>query len=212
MLCKKCGQPLNYGAAFCGNCGEAVPVATPSNPPSRVATVTEINKLAMADLRPPRQTISQEAVSFQSSAVDAQPIGAENALNGPFPLELKRWNWGAFLFNWVWALAHNSWFGLLALFFPVVSFLALFASGWVLAIVFFAGLIGTVAVAILLGIKGNKLAWQNRKFANREEFESVQRIWARVALITYAFILALALLAIAAGVFIAFLSSFAPNR
>ena len=31
------------------------------------------------------------------------------------PNEIKRWNWGAFFFSWIWGIAHGVWIGLLAL-------------------------------------------------------------------------------------------------
>ncbi|HUV04119.1 MAG TPA: ribonuclease G [Armatimonadota bacterium] len=71
------------------------------------------------------------------------------------PDEIKRWNWGAFLMNWIWAIAHNVWIGLLALI-PYVG----------------------LVMAIVLGVKGSEWAWQNRRFESVEQFKTVQRTWA----------------------------------
>lgn len=69
------------------------------------------------------------------------------------PDEIKGWNWGAFLMNWIWAIGNRVWIGLLAL---------------VLGII----------MSIILGIKGSEWAWQNRRWESVEQFKTVQRIWA----------------------------------
>lgn len=79
---------------------------------------------------------------------------ATGSLNGPMPAELNHWSWSAFLLNWIWGIAHNVWIALL-MFVPFVNFF----------------------VSIYLGIKGNELAWENRKFESVDQFKAVQRIW-----------------------------------
>jgi len=56
--------------------------------------------------------------------------------------------------NWIWAIGMQTWIGLLAL-------------------VPYAGFI----MAIVLGVKGNEWAWQNRKWESVEQFNNVQRVW-----------------------------------
>ena len=70
------------------------------------------------------------------------------------PAELGGWNWGAFLMNWIWAIPHSAWVGL------VLSLLL--------------GIVG----AIFLGVKGNELAWQNRRWESVQQFKDTQRVWA----------------------------------
>lgn len=71
------------------------------------------------------------------------------------PQEIKGWNWGAFLLNWIWSIGNQTWIGLLALI-PYAGFV----------------------MAIVLGVKGNEWAWQNRQWASIQQFKTVQRIWA----------------------------------
>lgn len=85
------------------------------------------------------------------------PVVGNTSGTGPtaiVPEEIKGWNWGAFLLNWIWAIGHQTWIGLLAL-------------------IPYAGLI----MAIILGIKGNEWAWQNRKFDSVEQFREVEKKW-----------------------------------
>jgi hypothetical protein len=70
------------------------------------------------------------------------------------PPKIQGWNWGAFFLGWIWAISHNTWIGLLTL---VPSF------GFIMNIV--------------LGVKGNEWAWQNRQFESVEQFKAVQKAW-----------------------------------
>jgi len=84
------------------------------------------------------------------------------------PQELMRWNWGAFILNWIWAISNNVWIGLLSLI-PWVG----------------------VVMAIILGMKGNGWAWQNKRWDGIEQFRKTQRNWTKwgVILIITLFIL-----------------------
>lgn len=71
------------------------------------------------------------------------------------PTEIQgRFNWGAFLLNWIWGIGNKS-----------------YQTLWCL--IPFAGIIW----AFVCGLKGNEWAWQNKKWTNVEEFNRVQRKW-----------------------------------
>jgi hypothetical protein len=72
------------------------------------------------------------------------------------PAEINRWNWGAFLLNWIWGIGNNTFIALLTL------------------IPFFGALI----MPFVLGAKGSKWAWQNGRWDSVEHFKRVQRLWA----------------------------------
>lgn len=72
-----------------------------------------------------------------------------------FPDELKGWNWGAFFFGWIWGIVSGVWISLLGLI-PALNFV----------------------MSIVLGIKGNELAWKAKKYASIEDFKILQRKWA----------------------------------
>lgn len=78
-------------------------------------------------------------------------LGKESIL----PPELKRWNWGAFLLNWIWGIG-NSTFIALFMFVPLLN----------------------VIMPFILGAKGNKWAWQNRTWRDIDHFKSTQKKWA----------------------------------
>ena len=45
------------------------------------------------------------------------------------PSEIKRWNWGAFLLNFIWAVGNKTWIGLLTIVPLVGSQVLLFLGG-----------------------------------------------------------------------------------
>jgi Cytochrome oxidase complex assembly protein 1 len=71
------------------------------------------------------------------------------------PPELDRWNWGAFLLNWIWGIGNNTFIALL-MFVPGVNIVMLF----------------------VLGVKGSKWAWRNKRWEDVDHFKRVQRKWA----------------------------------
>jgi hypothetical protein len=85
-------------------------------------------------------------------AVDTAPSGPDLR---PVPTDIRRWNWGAFLLNWVWGIGNNTWIALLC-FVPGVGFVMPF----------------------VLGFKGNEWAWRNARWDSVGHFQRVQRGWA----------------------------------
>lgn len=78
-----------------------------------------------------------------------------SGMHGSVPPEIQGgWNWGAFLLGWIWGIGHSVWIALLAFIVP-----------WPI-------------MEIILGVKGNEWAWQNRRFESVEHFKEVQRKWA----------------------------------
>jgi hypothetical protein len=80
------------------------------------------------------------------------------------PDELTGWNWGAFALTWIWGLAHRTYIALLV-FVPVF--------GWLI-------------VPIVLGVKGNAWAWENREWRSAEHFRRTQRIWGVASIFVWA--------------------------
>lgn len=79
-----------------------------------------------------------------------QAIAAE-----PIPPEIDRWNWGAFLLNWIWGIGNNTFIALLTL-------------------IPFVGLV----MPFVLGAKGSRWAWRNGRWDSVDHFRRVQRKWA----------------------------------
>jgi hypothetical protein len=71
------------------------------------------------------------------------------------PPEIDRWNWGAFLLNWIWGIGNNTFIALL-MFVPLVN----------------------LVMPFVLGVKGSAWAWRNKRWESVDHFRRVQRIWA----------------------------------
>ena len=71
------------------------------------------------------------------------------------PDEVKKWNWGAFWLTWIWGIGNKSYISLLT-FVPIVNFIMPF----------------------YLGLKGNELAWKNKKWDDIDELHESQKGWA----------------------------------
>jgi len=76
------------------------------------------------------------------------------------PPEIMKWNWGAFIFNWLWGIPNNTYRSFWVLF-PFVGFFMIF----------------------VLGFKGSEWAWRNREWQSIEHFKQVQRKWAKAGVI-----------------------------
>lgn len=79
---------------------------------------------------------------------------APSAASKEIPPGIAGWSWGAFLWNWIWAIFNNTWIGLLALV-PGVNLIMIF----------------------VLGAKGREWAWKNKQWDSVEHFNRVQRKW-----------------------------------
>lgn len=76
------------------------------------------------------------------------------------PSEIMKWNWGAFLLNWIWGIGNNTYIALLAL-------------------IPFVGLV----MPFILGAKGNEWAWKNKRWKSLDDFKYAQSSWAIVGAI-----------------------------
>jgi len=90
------------------------------------------------------------------SGMQAGPAANTSGQGGPVPDEVKNmgWNWGAFWLTWIWGSGNGVW----------ISFGAL-----VLGIIW----------SVVLGLKGNEWAWQNRRFESIEQFRETQAAWSK---------------------------------
>ena len=98
-----------------------------------------------------------------AAPVTAAPSTVETNTSGMgdksiVPEGIKGWSWGAFFWNWIWAIGNNTWIGLLALIpLPLMGFI----------------------MGIVLGINGREWAWKNKKWESVEAFNKTQQKWVR---------------------------------
>ena len=113
---------------------------------------------------------------FNQQQAAPASFGGENnsgaGPNTPVPESVaNKFNWGAFLLNWIWGLGNRTYITLLI-------FVASFAS-----IIPIIGALVPLAMCIWFGIKGNEWAWQNKRFESVEQFHDYQKKWAIAGLI-----------------------------
>lgn len=84
------------------------------------------------------------------------------------PPEIDRWNWGAFLLNWIWGVGNNTFIALL-MFVPFVN----------------------IVMPFVLGAKGSTWAWRNKRWLSIDEFKRIQRKWAQWSFVVCAGLIAL---------------------
>ena len=82
--------------------------------------------------------------------------------NSMVPNEIKKWNWGAFMYNMVWGIGNKSYITLLCLV-PILNII------W----------------PFVCGAKGNEWAWKNGNYSNTREFFLVQDTWNRAGFVTF---------------------------
>ncbi len=97
----------------------------------------------------------------------------------PTSQDLSKWNWGAFVFNWIWAICNGIYWPLLLIllnFIPYVGPLAAFG------------------LCVYLGIKGTEMAWNAKTWPSWESFKKTQHKWAVAILWVYGISFLIALL------------------
>ncbi len=147
-FCPQCGASLETDDRFCGACGTTVQSVAPddnldpTHPPNREA-----------NLAPPPP--EPEVASQQQPDGNTSGQGESSQV----PVEIKKWNWGAFFMTWIWGIGNQTYIALLGLI-PLVNIVMMF----------------------ILGAKGNQWAWQNKRWDSIEHFKRVQRRWSQVAL------------------------------
>lgn len=85
-----------------------------------------------------------------------------HGLAATVPPEATRWNWGAFLLNWIWGIGNNTFVALL-MFVPFLN----------------------LVMPFVLGAKGGEWAWRNKRWESLEQFQRVQRRWAVWGLVAW---------------------------
>lgn len=98
------------------------------------------------------------------------------------PVEIKGWNWGAFMYNTFWGIGNKTYLPLLCLI-PLFNFIWIFVCGF----------------------KGNEWAWQKGDYTDVETFKAVQATWNRAGLVQ--FILTIAILVLYFLLFVVLFSS-----
>jgi TIR domain len=117
-----------------------------------------------AEERPATTTPSPPSEERQATTTPAAPAPA--ATDSPdLEAELKKWNWGAFLLTFIWGIGNGVMRSFLV-FVPIYGFYEWF----------------------MLGSRGNRWAWEKRRWDSVEHFRQSQRSWAKAGIIVSAIV------------------------
>lgn len=81
---------------------------------------------------------------------------------GVVPVEVKKWNWGALMFNIMWGIGNKCYL-------PLLCLIPLFNIVWV----------------FVCGAKGNEWAWKKGNYTDVETFLAVQNTWNRAGIVGF---------------------------
>lgn len=149
------------------------PMPTTQQLPEALAGLTEYQAFEVSDTRfrsdmdellrrldrvieRPGPTPPVETTAVETTSVTPPRPEADPGLEA----ELKKWNWGAFLLTFIWGIGH----GVMRSFLVLVPFYGFYE--W-----------------FMLGIHGNRWAWEKRRWESVEKFHHSQRAWAKAGII-----------------------------
>lgn len=86
-----------------------------------------------------------------------------------FSKKFNTFNWGAFFLGWIWCFGNGKiGLGILLLFLGILIQIPYI--GFIFSI-------PIVIIGIILGIRGNKIAWNNKKWNSVTDFEKALKAW-----------------------------------
>lgn len=119
-------------------------------------------------------TARQHSFVQQGSTVVGDRIdnfGVENTYSqAEIDKELDKWNWGAFLCSWIWAVYHKIYWPLAIIIIGCIPYI---------------GQVATIVLAVYLGFTGSAKAWASGRYANFDLFMLAQKKWAIVGVFLF---------------------------
>lgn len=133
---------------------------------------------------------SQGAVFYNDDYKNRESNGNEssyygrssNQLSSSEEKEIDAWNWGAFFFGWIWGVFNKVYISLVQL---VCNVVVLFTRGSGLFTAAAVFQLASLGIAIWMGVKGSRMAWNQHAFESFEHFKRVRHGWNLAALITF---------------------------
>lgn len=129
----------------------------------------------------PASRILENAQSTLTAELTAEFGNTSGRRQGvPHEVASRPWNWGAFLLTPAWCASNGA--QTIGYAWALLFLVALLAAGFVPAPIGRAiGLLLTasaIGVGVFAGLRGNTVAWENRRFEDVDDFAQTQRAWA----------------------------------
>lgn len=129
-----------------------------------------------------KEELSQRNYEYHASEPAKYEESKRSHSSSQADYEVDKWNWGAFFFGWIWGVFNKVYISLVQLVTSLIaSGLALIGLGLISPLFSLASL----GLAIWLGVKGSRMAWDNGAYRNIEHFRSVRHGWNVAAAIVF---------------------------
>jgi hypothetical protein len=176
LICVEC-KALLGGKIYCTPCADKIFVQKQADTSVKEPAPAQHTAPSQPDVRteppplPPTKSSLDESPKPASlpPAVPATTTDSGKGSLSVLPAELKGFNWGAFFLSWIWGIGNKVW----------ISFIVL-----VLGIIW----------SIVLGLKGNEWAWQNKQWDSIEHFKKTQKTWRKWGIALFIISIAITLL------------------
>lgn len=172
MNCPKCNAPLQNDDAFCSSCGAFISQDAPLEPTTSENSQTpdSLQPPWLTSTLPPGEPVSSHTQTPHPQAITSNythPFSGPSSTTTPYepgvvPDEIKKWNWGAFTYTFIWGIGNYTYL-------PLLCFIPIFNLIWV----------------FVCGAKGNEWAWRSGKFNNVEDFVATQQTWNLAGLVAF---------------------------
>lgn len=107
--------------------------------------------------------------------------------------DLSGWCWGAFTLSWIWGFFHGCWWMILvSIGLSIIEYFIPF------------GVVISIGISILFGVKGSQWSWENKTWSSVEEFNKSHEAWNKAGLIVFIigiFLIILSAIALIGGLF-----------
>ncbi len=107
--------------------------------------------------------------NYQSQPAQQPQQGQHHRLT--LPPELKKWNWGAFVYNIMWGIGHK-------VYSPLLCLIPFFGVIWI----------------FICGARGNQWLWESGQYSNTTELLNSQKSWNRAGFVGFFIFLAIIIL------------------
>lgn len=176
--CQKCASVNEAHASYCAVCSVEIDLNTRISPdgadPHRNDRERSLELSGQRDGGAPSRE-KERSAGYRIGAGTFRPSQwgfskrsrPSDDSNDGTPREIQRWNWSAFILGPIWGIVHGIWWSILG-FMPLLPVPTLRS----------VGLVVLIGVMLILGLKGNEMAWRARQWESAEKFLAVQQRWA----------------------------------
>ena len=183
--CPECGKMVSPLASQCPSCGMPFTMVTCSECGSWVssqATECPTCGMPLRHGQPVYQQPNQQGFHPANQANSMQE--GRNAHLGT-PPNINSFSWGGFVFNWIWGVCNGVYWSLVTIILGIASFFAPMLAADPEEGLMVSGLIsiGSLIISIVLGVKGNRMAWKSKRFNSIDHFVTVQKGWRTAAFV-----------------------------